>query len=679
MRALTRLLVPLTLGLAVLATGTLVRALDPGALTIVRERTFDLYQRVDPPHLGPDVPVRIIDIDDPSLSAFGQWPWPRTLLADLVTRLHEAGAAVVAFDMIFPEPDRSSPAQALRGLTLRDLELPDQAAANLSAALDDLLDHDTVFAQALAAGPSVLGIAIADTDVNAGETFAPLGGLALLGPSAETRLTQAGGTIGNVEILEKAVLGLGGIHVSARDDDAVVRRIPALTQLPDAVLPSLFVETLRVAQGAQSVIVRTNPDPGAPDTGIPQDLRIGAFTVPLTSDGAYRVRYGTLNRDLTIPAASVLSETGSHDALADRLGGTIVLIGTSAPGLFDLRASPLGTIIPGVEMHAQAIANIVTQTHVTRPDWTLGLELMMGLIAGLVVIAAALTLRPLPASLIAAAAILALGTASWLAFERHLLLLDASYPVALTLATFGAVTIPILIGTDRRQRFIRNAFTHYLAEPVLARLERDPQALTLAGERRVMSVLFMDVRGFTARSEHMPPAEAVALLNTLLDPLSEAVLAEEGTIDKFMGDGLMAFWNAPLDQPDHAARAVRAALAMIAAIEAINAGAPQASAPQAGEPLAIGIGLHTGEGFVGNMGSRRRFAYSAIGDSVNLAARVETLTATLGEPLLITEATWKAACASDPALGERFAPAGDHTVKGRSQPVTVYALTENPA
>lgn len=666
MARLSRILVPLVLGLSCLAGGLLVRAVDPGFVMIVRERVFDLYQRVDPPVLGPEVPVRIVDVDDASLASLGQWPWPRTLLADMVTTLHQAGAAVVAFDMLFPEPDRASPLSAIEGLAV-----PPDVARQLRTTLAGLPTNDEVFAQALATAPTVLGVAPSQ----GASTFTSRAGLSMVGPTPARYLTRASAIIGNVAVLEEAVQGLGGIHVSARDDDAVVRRIPVLTSVGDetspTIMPSMFVEALRVAQGAQSLVVRTNPAPGAPETGIPQDLRVGALIIPLTETGAYRIRYGTLDPAITLPASTVLQARDNPTSLASLLEGTIVLIGTSAPGLFDLRATPLGTIVPGVTMHAQAIANIIADTHLARPDWTLGLELSLMVLAGLLVIAAALALRPFAAALVAAATLAALGVGSWWAFTDGLMLVDASFPMALTLLTFGAVTVPVLVGTDQRQRFIRNAFAHYLAEPVLARLESNPNALKLEGDRRTITILFMDIRGFTSRSEHMEPTDAVDLLNTLLDPLSEAVLAEEGTIDKFMGDGMMAFWNAPLDQNDHAARAVRAGLAMNQAISAYNA-----SQGDNTQPLAIGVGIHTGEAFVGNMGSKRRFAYSAIGDAVNLAARVEALTGSQNHKMLITQETLNAARTPDASLAQHFEPAGDHTVKGRSQPVTVHALRD---
>lgn len=664
MQRFARLLVPLILGLGCLSGGLVIRAADPGFVQIVRERVFDLYQRVDPPTLGAEVPVRIIDVDDASLAALGQWPWPRTLLADMVNTLHEAGAAVIAFDMLFPEPDRASPLRAVEGL-----DLPGELAIEVRSALTGLPTHDEIFAEALQAAPSVLGVATAQT----GSPFQPLAGLAMVGPAPTDALTRTNAIVGNLTVLQEAVQGLGGIHVSARDDDAVVRRIPALTKVGDGngqtIMPSLFIEALRVAQGAQSLLVRTNPSPTSPEEGIPQDLRVGALTVPLTANGTYRIRYGVLDNALTLAAAEVLAARSNPSELASRLSGTIVLVGTSAPGLFDLRATPLGTIVPGVTMHAQAIANVVAGTHLARPDWTLGLELTLMAIAGLIVITAALALRPIGASLVSVVTIAALGAGSWWAFTDRLMLVDASFPIVLTLLTFGAVTVPVLVGTDQRQRFIRNAFAHYLAEPVLARLESDPSALKLDGERRTVTVLFMDIRGFTSRSETMEPTQAVDLLNSLLEPLSEAVLAEEGTIDKFMGDGMMAFWNAPLDQVDHAARSVRAGLAMVTAIEFYNAGQPKEA-----KPLAIGVGIHTGEAFVGNMGSKRRFAYSAIGDSINLAARVEALTASEQHTLLITKETREAANLHDRDLADRFLPAGEHQVKGRSQQVTVYTL-----
>lgn len=666
MARLSRILVPLVLGLSCLAGGLLVRAVDPGFVMIVRERVFDLYQRVDPPVLGPDIPIRIVDVDDASLASVGQWPWPRTLLADMVTTLHQAGAAVIAFDMLFPEPDRASPLSAIEGLAV-----PPDVARQLRTTLADLPTNDEVFAQALATAPTVLGVAPSQ----GASTFTSRAGLSMVGPTPARYLTRASAIIGNVAVLEEAVQGLGGIHVSARDDDAVVRRIPVLTSVGEetsqTIMPSMFVEALRVAQGAQSLVVRTNPAPGAPETGIPQDLRVGALIIPLTETGAYRIRYGTLDPAITLPASTVLQARDTPANLAPLLEGTIVLIGTSAPGLFDLRATPLGTIVPGVTMHAQAIANIIADTHLARPDWTLGLEISLMVLAGLLVIAAALVLRPFAAALVAAATLAALGVGSWWSFSTHWMLVDASFPMALTLLTFGAVTVPVLVGTDQRQRFIRNAFAHYLAEPVLARLESNPSALKLEGDRRTITILFMDIRGFTSRSEHMEPTDAVDLLNTLLDPLSEAVLAEEGTIDKFMGDGMMAFWNAPLDQYDHAARAVRAGLAMNQAIGAYNA-----SQGDNTQPLAIGVGIHTGEAFVGNMGSKRRFAYSAIGDAVNLAARVEALTSSQNHKMLITQETLNAASTHDATLAQHFKPAGDHTVKGRSQPVTVHALSD---
>lgn len=664
-QSFARLWLPLLAGLICLLSGLAIYSSQPAGVSVARERVFDLYQRVSPRLIGADLPIRIVDVDDASLASYGQWPWPRTRLADLVDTLNQAGAAAIAFDMIFPEPDRASPLLALEGMGL-----PEYLDAEVRSTLQQTLGFDERFAQSLALAPIVLGVAVSAE----GSSFTPAAGLAMVGPDPAPFLVQSQATIASLPVLNEAAQGLGGIHVSAEDDDAVVRRIPVLTQVgagtaSPSLLPSMFVEALRVAQGAQSLILRTNPSPHDPQFGIPQDLGVGALTVPLTRAGTYRILYGDLDEAMTLSAREVLASTDNPQELAPRIGGTIVLIGSSAPGLFDLRATPLGTIVPGVSMHAQAIAGVLSGANLARPDWTTGLELMVMIVAGALIIATALLTRPLVAAAILGIVVVAIGAGSWWAFSEQRLLIDASFPILLTLLTYGAVTVPVLVGTDRRQRFIRNAFAHYLAEPVLARLEADPDALTLDGERRSVTIMFMDVRGFTSRSEHMQPTQAVDLLNTLLDPLSEAVLVHEGTIDKFMGDGMMAFWNAPLDQTDHAARAVRAAKAMVDVVADVNAELSPGE-----KPLAIGIGLHTGEAFVGNMGSKRRFAYSAIGDPVNLAARVEALAGTLGEALLITQETLDHAKESQADLATDFTSAGDHQVKGRNQPVTVYKL-----
>ncbi|MEM6382054.1 MAG: adenylate/guanylate cyclase domain-containing protein [Pseudomonadota bacterium] len=660
-RRVSRYLIPACAGFVVVLLCLFVRVSDPAPLENARERFFDFYQRIDPPTIGTDVPVRIVDIDDRSLAALGQWPWPRDQLGEMLSALHAAGAAVVAFDMTFPEPDRSSPQRVLD-----DLDIPAEVRRQLNAALANSGDNDEAFAQAIAAGPTVLGL----TPSSNPSDFSPSAGLATLGPPPLAALLNASGVLDNVPVLQQAADGLGGIHVSLFDDDAVVRRIPAFIAIGDNLLPSLFAEALRVAQGEQSIILRTNPSSNNPDIGIPEIARIGAFDVPLTPTGAYRVLYGQLDPALTISAVDVFQSAGTPGDLSSRVDGTIVLVGTSAPGLFDLRASPLGSFIPGVTIHAQALVGVLTGAGLARPDWAVGLEIVAIALVGCLALALALFAPPALGAFITAVVIGLVGYGSVWAFSNPQMLIDASAPAVTAILTFVAVTVPRLLLTERQQRFIRNAFTFYLAEPVLARLERDPDALSLRGERRVLTVLFMDVRGFTARSESMAPTNAVDLLNALLDPLSEAVLAEEGTIDKFMGDGMMAFWNAPLDQPDHAERAIRAGKAMVAVVDDTN------KRLQLDPPLSIGVGLNTGDAFVGNMGSKRRFAYSAIGDTVNLAARVEGLTSMTGAPLLITEAT-RAHAQQDgegPANEQALVFAGEHKVKGRQKAVRVYRM-----
>ncbi|MEM1287072.1 MAG: adenylate/guanylate cyclase domain-containing protein [Pseudomonadota bacterium] len=651
-------------GIAVLLGAILVRSLDPAPLVIARDRVFDLYQRIDPPQISADLPIRIVDIDEAALAAYGQWPWPRTLLAELVDKLRASGAAVVAFDMLFAEPDRASPDAVIASLgisgdTRRAIE--DEVSTNLG--------HDAAFATALGSMSTVLGLG------NGTEAAPQKAGFAFAGPPPNDKLSATPGVVANLPILQEATSGLGMINVSERDEDAVVRRIPAVTRAGDNLVPSLFLETLRVAQGAQSYVVRSNPDPIASGLGIPHSVRVGQLSVPLTETGAYFVRYGRLAPEITLSAADILTDQPNGTERAPRVSGTIVLVGTSAAGLFDLRASALGELVPGVAIHAQAIASVLNGTNLSRPDWANGAEIVAIATLGALTLLIAFLARPLVAALLFAAIAVGTGYASLWAFESRLLLLDAVAPTISIAAVFLAVTVPRLVFTDQQQRFIRKAFSLYLAEPVLARLEKDPAGLKLEGEKRPITVMFMDVRGFTARSETMEPPAAVELLNGLLDPLSQIVLSEEGTIDKFMGDGMMAFWNAPVDQPDHAIRAVRAGRQMVDWLDARNMTLPE------DHRLRIGIGIHTGDAFVGNMGSTRRFAYSAIGDTVNLASRVEGLAGSTLSPLLVTNETKRAIedlmPSTEDAVGFTFHHAGSHTVKGRAAEVTVFRVASS--
>lgn len=656
--------------LATLIALTALRTYEPRIVTETKERAFDAYQRLAPRPPGNDLPVRIVDIDDASLAAFGQWPWPRTRLAALTKRLGELGAGVIAYDIIFSEPDRTTPERLIADIAAADLPDRDRAVALLKS----LPDHDTSFAEAMQQTPTVLGFA---ASLRPNETRPTVKtGLAFVGVAPANVLPPFRGAVSNLPQLDAAAAGVGAINLSASDRGGVVRRLPMLLSDGARVYPSLAVEALRVAQGQKGVIIRGTGASGDDDVGDAAlvDMRIGQFKLPLTQDGEAWLYFNRDRPDRYVSAKDVL-DPAQTEQMRDRLEGTIVLIGTSASGLGDARATPIGQVMPGVAIQAQMIEQIVSQEFLERPDWANGFEIVMTLLLGSLV-AALVLIAGARFSLVACALVFvgAIG-GSWIAFSHFRLLIDPVYPSLATLLTYIAVERVLHTASDREKKFVRQAFGQYLAPDLLAQLERAPDGLRLGGEQRELSVMFMDVRGFTPISEALSATELVDFINTLLSPLSDAIQDELGTIDKYIGDSIMAFWNAPVDVPDHALRACHAALKMRSIVEQLNdSDAFGFAARGFADPVVrIGIGLNTGTACVGNMGSSRRFNYSAMGDVVNVAARIESASKEFGTDLLVSEEVARAA----PKLA--LLEAGEIKLKGKSQLARLYALAGDEA
>jgi adenylate cyclase len=384
------------------------------------------------------------------------------------------------------------------------------------------------------------------------------------------------------------------------------------------------------------------------------------------SDGAVRIRFAGHQPDRFIPAWRVIEGEVKADEIRDR----ILFVGTSAAALADLRTTPVDAAVPGVEIHAEMIEHALTDSQLARPDYARGIEALVLVLAGLMAGASAARMRPLSAALGTAVLIACIGAASWFAFQRADLLFDPIVPGATSLAAFGAMTLRVYRRTERDKRHVRDAFSRYLAPAVVERLAADPSRLRLGGEARNLTMLFCDARDFTARAERLDAESVIAFLNALHTPLAAAVLAHSGTVDKFVGDGLMAFWNAPLDVQDHATKACAAALAMLECVPLIDARLSAAAAAHEDQPahVTIGIGINTGEAFVGNMGSEQRFDYSAAGDAVNIAARLESATKELHVPIVVSQSTARG------ARGFHFLDLGEIILRGKSEPVRVFAL-----
>ena len=610
-------------GLATLAVVLTFGALQRPALDRITNLVFDAYQRLMP-RTEAGAPIAVVDIDEASINTLGQWPWPRTTLAQLVDRLGQAGAATIVFDIVFSEPDRTSMAAQAEQLRL--------AGAQVTLPAGGAVSNDTAFADAIARNSVTLGIAISN------ETTAPLpkpkGGFAFGGADPKTYLPTFSGGVSNIDELTSAAQGVGSFSFPT-GADGVVRTVPLIFSAQGSLYPSLGLEALRVAQGAGSYVVRSTGASGEADTGNAAmvALRDGALDVPTGPMGDFWIYYSGLASMPTVPAIDVLS--GDMAALQAAVGGRIVLVGTSAVGLRDIVSVPMGYSVPGVKVHAEIIDQVVGQTFLTRPDWAQGAELSAAVLLGLVLLFFAGRTGALVTSGVALVLVAIAFGSSWWAFASQRLLLDPLLPGLAVGLSFLVTTPILLLMSDRERAFVRGAFGRYLSPTLVERLSANPQALVLGGEERELTVLFSDIRGFTSMSEKMNPTELTALLNGFLTPMTDILLASEGTIDKYMGDAIMCFWNAPLDIAEHERKACLAALRMVDSLVELNRGRDKL--------LKVGIGLNSAPCCVGNLGSAQRFSYSAIGDGVNLASRVEGLTKAYGVSVLVTEPTRQAA------------------------------------
>jgi len=350
-----------------------------------------------------------------------------------------------------------------------------------------------------------------------------------------------------------------------------------------------------------------------------------------------------------------------------------VLIGTSAVGLLDSKTTPVDPLMPGVEVHAQVLENILTNSVLSSPNYALGVELCAALLLGVVIIWLAPTLNPLLLLLVGATIVAISMGASWYFYVQNRLLFDFTYPLLSSVLVYLTLMFSNYMSEEAQRRRIRSAFGQYLSPALVEQLAQSPDKLVLGGEDREMSILFSDVRGFTTISELYKddPQGLTSLMNSFLTPLTNAIIEHKGTIDKYMGDAVMAFWNAPLDDANHEINACEAALEMLRRVDTLNSQREQ-QAKESGQrfiPIKVGVGINTGRCVVGNMGSDLRFNYSVLGDPVNLASRLEGQSKTYGLPIILGSRTAT-------AVGDKFAvlELDCITVKGKTEPESVYTV-----
>ena len=644
------------IALGVLAALVILRATDSQPVQLLRFKVFDGYQQITPREDSKQ-PVVIIDLDDESLAELGQWPWPRTLVAKLMLKLKKAGVAGVAYDIVFAEPDRTNPsvlANSVRGLDKKTKEK-----------LLKLPSNDETLARIIKGYQVVLGQSTQQRELEEGSErkslktqWAKRNRSRVKGLQPEGFLYAFPSIVRNIDVLEDNAQGIG-VFTFRPSVDGIVRQVPLVVRVGDNMYPTLALELYRV--GTRQSTMAIDYGPGG-ITGV----KLKGLNVPTDGNGQIWMKFGKHDRSLYISARDVLNGTVEPQ----RLAGKLAFFGTSAIGLLDIKATPLDAAIPGVEVHAQLLQNILDKNYLARPWWAEGAEIVAIILVGLLTIALVPFLGAVWTLALALVTIAVLLGLSWWFYDAYGLLVDMVFPAIAIFIVTVVLTYLNYMREERERRQVRGAFSRYMSPALVAQLAEDPSRLTLGGEMREMSVLFADIRGFTTISEQFDAEGLTKFINRYLTPMTNVILERKGTIDKYMGDCIMAFWNAPLDDPDHAINGVRSALAMFVESDKMNVElkreAEEENRPYI--PLRIGSGVNTGVICVGNMGSDMRFDYSVLGDDVNLGARLEGQSKTYGVDIVIGENTY--------AYVENFAviQLDRIQVKGKTVPVDIYCV-----
>ena len=631
---------------------SLIPIFDPlNTFSNLRNTAFDFFQNISPRESISSDAVIVIDIDEKSLQEIGQWPWPRSVLGKLVDKTYLS--ASLGFDIVFAEFDRTGS---------KELKKQYKDNPSLQNILNEVPDNDDIFARSIKNhGRVVLGSIPSNSLDN---PFKPKFGLIEQGDNPRKFLQKYSGIQTNLNILDNSAQGIGSMSIG--NNDSIIRRLPLFENINDSLVPSLGLEILRVAIGASTYQIKSSNASGetafGEETGI-NHVKLGNLIIPTNEDGSAWIHYSK-KPIKTIPIWEVLSSNYS----ADFFEGKILIVGTSAPGLFDLRSTPLENNVPGVNIIANLTDQILSGQFLKRPDWIFGLELITGIILALLITFFIQSLGPIGglSVFIFGNSISILG--SYYIFNNYSYLIDPISPLVICLLCYLVVTFFNFLFTELERSKVRNAFSQYMSPVMVEKLAKSSESLKLGGERKEMTFLFSDIRGFTSISEKYKsdPEALTDLINNLLTVLSNEILNNQGTIDKYMGDCIMAFWNAPSEDPDHREKSINAAFAMTKALEQLNIDLNRLNE----DKLSVGIGINTGECIVGNMGSNKRFDYTVLGDAVNLASRLEGQSSNYGMQIILGEGSIKGLSEEKYIIYELDSIA----VKGKSEPVNIFTV-----
>lgn len=652
------------IGYAMLAGFIALYIWNPAPVEFARLKVFDYYQQTKPREIPPleKKPVTIIDLDEQSLETVGQWPWPRTTIARLVQNSMKMGASLFAFDMVFAEPDGKDLSVVAGDVA----NLPDE----MRAILEKRVTNDEYFANTIMRSRVVLGQAgrTNETDGVKGPPAKNSVAIRKMSKNAidpKLKTLRFPSMVRNLPILEDAAkknkfAGFGMFN-AIPDEDGIIRNVPAYFLHEDKFFPALTIEMLRVATGRPTVLIRAN-EAGIDGVAVTKNLK-----VQTDSEGRIWPHFSKRDWSKYVPAHELLDGTADPKLIAGRM----LILGTSAVGLRDIRTIPTERDIPGVEVHAQIIEVIANQDYLVRPNYANAVELSFIFFGGLIMIILVPWLGAKWTALVFVVTALSAGGASWELFVEEKLLLDASFAIVSILLIYTTLTYTGYAREEAKREQTRTAFSKYLSPGMVERVAENPDELQLGGDQREMTLLFCDVRGFTTISEQFDAVGLTGLINKLLTPLTNVILERKGTIDKYMGDCIMAFWNAPFDDDDQEYNGCASALAMLAEMAPLNERLRLEAIEEGRKhiPLKVGLGLNTGPCVVGNMGSDMRFDYSVLGDAVNLAARLEGQSKSYGMNVVLGPTTRNAVKDRLATIDLDFIQ-----VKGKTEGTYIYGL-----
>ena len=603
-----------------------LRVADPTPVQSLRGQVFDSYQQLD--EILPSNDIVLLNFGENTLATFGQYPFPRQYYAQLVVDVASKNSGVLGWTIMFPESDRFGGDEVFG-------QYLEQNKVNVQGARRNPINFNV-----LSQTPSVRGI----------KTSGPHIGTGTVGPvPAKDYLLKWPNLVTNISILESVVNGKG-VNASAPQPDNQTRTYPLAITVEDRIYPSFAVEMLRVSRGQKSYIVKTS------EIGIQEVAVKGVEPIVTQPDGTAYIRFNN--------SFETIEYTGA-DSIPD-LAGKMVIVGVTAEGIANPVPTPRGNLYPQ-EIQAHMLQNFIDGSNITRSELSAITELLIGLLTMLLV---SLAVYRLPLLLTAPISLTILGGIAYYSVKQYtgsLVLVDATFPVIAGFLVFTQAAFNNFYKQFKLREQIKKQFEHYLAPAMVKKLQKDPSLLKLGGDTRTMTYLFSDIRGFTPISEQFKtdPQGLGNLINRYMTPMTDLVMRKEGTIDKYIGDALMAIWNAPLDVDNHAQLAIETAQEMEVELKNLNKELKEDGLME----LGVGIGINTGDAVVGNMGSNQRFDYTVLGDSVNLAARLEAQTKEYGVFFMFTEHTLKQI-----STPENLTMLDKIAVKGQTDPVTIYTI-----